>query len=99
MNTSRACLCLDAEVGFQSPRPRIALTGSRPPPCMPDRGVAASSADRAMCWRIRRGARNGPNEPSQLARYGSDHDLLQLVFRHHVTIALAQPGLRLPDRK
>jgi hypothetical protein len=33
---SRACLCLHAEVAFQAVLSRIALTGSRPPPCTPD---------------------------------------------------------------
>ena len=49
-----------------------------------------------MCWRIRRDAGNGPDEPREFARDSDDHDLFQLVPRHHVAIALAQPGLRLP---
>ena len=46
--------------------------------------------------RIRRDAGNGPDESRQLARDCGDHDLSRLAFRHHATIALAQPGLRLP---
>src|SRR5271165_5499770 len=50
----------------------------------------------ALRRRIRRDAGNGPNEPCQLACDSGDHNLPQLAPRHHVTIALAQPGLRLP---
>ena len=51
---------------------------------------------RGLRRRIRRDAGNGPDEPCQFACDRGDHDLPQLALRHHVTIALAQPGLRLP---
>ncbi len=47
-------------------------------------------------WQIRCDAGNGPDKPSKLARDRGDNDLLQLVFRHHLPVTLAQPGLRLP---
>ena len=49
-----------------------------------------------MQSRIRRDAGNAPDEATQLTCDGSNYNLLQLTLRHHVTIALAQPGLRLP---
>ena len=51
---------------------------------------------RGLVGWLRRDASNGPDEPCQLARDCGDHNLLQLAFRHHLSIALAQPGLRLP---
>ena len=45
---------------------------------------------------IRRGASRGPDKPRQLAGDGGDDNLLQLAPGHHLSIALAQPGLRPP---
>ena len=59
-------------------------------------GYVQIPGGRAFRRQPRRDTCDGPDEARQFARDRGDHDQLQLTRQHHLPIAPAQPGLRLP---
>jgi len=103
-SSRRACCCRCCTTLRRASRARAPLsfqrlaTRSAGAVCRPSwTNLARGGHDgRGLRRRIRRDARNAPDEPCQLACDCGDDNLPQLAPRHHVTISLAQPSLCLP---
>jgi hypothetical protein len=80
------CVAFQRLGAWRAPGPRAHL----------DRRLRHIRLHNGLAGWLRRDASRGPDKPCQLAGDGGDDNLLQLASGGHLSMALAQPGLRPP---